>query len=592
MHRAYYREELVDTALGNIYPDLVIKGGKLVNVHTHEIYPADVIIKGERIAAVGLDEYEVGPDTVEIDATGKLLIPGLMDPHFHLESTSLSVTQLARVIVPRGVTSVVEDPHEIANVLGIKGIKLLFQEAKNLPLNFFLRVPGQVPAVPEIETSGGKIDLEETKEMLQWDEAVCLAGDINPLIILSKNKKHFEKMDFTIQLGKTIGGQSPSLKGKVLNAFIAAGPEDSHVSYDTEEVVDIVRHGMRATLTPRPFQFRPADFHQLASLINNHKIDSRLLMLCTDDRQADLLVYQGHLDDVVRMAIREGIDPITVIQMATINVAENLRLDRDYGSISPGKIADIVLLDELESLKVSKVLYHGKLVAQDGSLVTSPPQFDFPKWSKQTMHMNSTVKVDDFQIRIDEKYHSVDVRVLLPGLPKGQRIDNLQVVEGVVIPDQNRDILSMAVLDRHLGSGNVGKCFVGETGIKDGAIASSVSHDAHNIFVIGSEFEAMAIAVNRVIENEGGFVLVKGNEIIDQIKLPIAGLISDLPYEEVSSSFQQFEWKLVDDLGCKLSPLPLYWLSLISLPNIPELGITDRGLVDLTKIEIISPVLL
>ena len=208
------REELVDTAMGNVVPDLVIQGGNLVNVHTHEIYKADVIIKGNRIAAVGTDKYNIGSHTEIIDATGQFLIPGLMDPHFHLESTSPTVSELTRVIVPRGVTSVVEDPHEIANVLGIKGIELFLQEARQLPINFFLRVPGQVPGVLGIETTGGELDLAETKELLARDEAVCLAGDINPSILLSKDQMQFEKIDFAILLGKTIGGKSPSLKGK------------------------------------------------------------------------------------------------------------------------------------------------------------------------------------------------------------------------------------------------------------------------------------------------------------------------------------------------------------------------------------------
>ena len=259
MNQLINRGELVDTALGNIPPDLIIHGGKMVNVFTHEAYPVDVIVKGDRIAAIDHEHYSVGPTTETIDANGKWLIPGLIDPHFHLESTGLSVTELVRLIVPRGVTSVVEDPHEIANVLGSKGFKLFFQEAKGLPINFYLRVPGQVPAVPDIETSGGFINLAETKELLSWDEAVCLAGDINPSIILMKDPIHYEKIEFAVHLGKTVGGQSPSLKGKLLNAFIAAGPEDSHVSLDTEEVIDIIRHGIRATITTRPFLFGPAD---------------------------------------------------------------------------------------------------------------------------------------------------------------------------------------------------------------------------------------------------------------------------------------------------------------------------------------------
>lgn len=586
------RNELVDAALGNIPPDIIIHGGKIVNVFTHEVYLADVIIKSDRIAAVDNEIYSAGPNTEIIDASGKWLIPGLIDPHFHLESTGLSVTELVRLIVPRGVTSVVEDPHEIANVLGINGIKLFFQEAKGLPINFYLRVPGQVPALPtNIETSGGVINLSETKELLLWDEAVCLAGDINPSIILMKDPAHFEKIDFTCKIGKTVGGQSPSLKGKPLNAFIAAGPEDSHVSLDSQEVLNIIRHGIRATITTRPFLFGPEDFKKLSTLIDKHRIDTRMIMFCTDDHQADLLVESGHLDGIVRLAIKMGIDPITAIQMATINVADYLRIDRDYGSISPGRIADIAIVDELETLSVSKVIFHGKLVAQDGTLINVPRDFEYPSWSKNTINIQKKFIPEDFHIISTNRNTKAKVRILIPGLPKGQKIDQLEVRDSVVLPDQNRDILSMAVIDRHKGTGNIGKCFVGGTGIKNGAIASTVSHDAHNIFVIGSNFKSMAICVNRLIEQRGGFVLVKGDQIIDTIELPIAGLISDKPFEKVSADFRRFEQTLSTEMNCKLHPLPLYWLSLISLPNLPELGITDKGLIDSAKIEIISPII-
>ena len=316
-----------------------------------------------------------------------------------------------------------------------------------------------------------------------------------------------------------------------------------------------------------------------------------MIMLCTDDRQADLLVESGHLDGIVRLAIKMGIDPITAIQMATINVADYLRIDRDFGSISPGRIADIAIVDDLESLEVSKVVFHGKLAAQDGVLINAPGKFKYPSWSKNTINVRKKFIPEDFHILATSRQPTAAVRVLIPGLPKGQKIETLEVRNAVVLPDQERDILSMAVIERHKGTGNIGKCFVGETGIKNGAIASTVSHDAHNIFVIGSSFESMAICVNRLIEQGGGFVLVKGEQVIDSIELAIAGLISDKPFENVSADFRRFEQTLSKEMHCKLQPLPLYWLSLISLPNIPELGITDKGLIDSVKMEIISPII-
>ena len=270
------RKKLVDVAFGALPADVVIKNGSIVNVLTRELYEADVVIYKNRIAATGECNYVISPETKIIDAKGKFITPGFMDPHMHIESSSITVTELAKMIVPRGVTTVVEDPHEFANVLGVKGIKLFLDEAKNVPLRFYSEVPGKVPAMPpDVETSGAEISLDETKELLSWEDAIQIAGDINPGIILAKDQTQYEKIDYTIQLNKTVGGQSPGLKGSALNAFIAAGPEDLHVSFDLTEVIDILRHGLRAILTPKPFLFGPEHYGELAELIRQKNIDTR-----------------------------------------------------------------------------------------------------------------------------------------------------------------------------------------------------------------------------------------------------------------------------------------------------------------------------
>jgi adenine deaminase len=438
------RVKLVDVALGNTPPDAVIRGGNLVNVNTREIHKADVVIMGRRIAAVVLGESDYAKHaTTVIDADGQYLVPGFIDSHIHLESSSVTVTELAREIVPRGVTAVVEDPHEIANVLGVRGIELFLEESKNVPLNFFLRVPGKVPAMPDdAETAGGDISLEETKALLNREEAAQLAGDINPSVILGKDLVHFEKIDHTISLKKTVGGQSPGLKGGALNAFIAAGPEDSHVSFNLEEVLDILRHGLTAILTPKPFLFGPEHYAELAEVIRRDNIDTRRILLCTDDRPADHLHYEGGLDAIVRLAISKGIEPIMAIQMATINVAQHLRMSRDFGSITPGRMADIVILDDLEAVRADKVLVHGKLVAEKGELVEQPPRFTYPRWAKETIHIHRKVTADDLAVRINNGSSEARARVLIAGVPKKLVVETLRVSDGVVLPDEGRDIFT------------------------------------------------------------------------------------------------------------------------------------------------------
>ena len=586
------RSQLVDVALGVLSPDIVIKGGKIVNVLTREIYEADVVLYRNRIAATGDCDYQISPETRIIDAKGKYIAPGFMDPHMHLESSSITVTELAKQIVPRGVTTVVEDPHELANVLGVDGIKLFFEEAGSLPLRFLLRVPGRVPAMPdEIETSGAQITVEKTKELLGWKEAIQLAGDINPGLILTKDPGQFEKIDYTVQINKTVGGQSPGLKGGALNAFIAAGPEDSHVSFNLEEVVDILRHGLRAILTPKPFLFGPEHYGELAELIKEKNIDTRRIMFCTDDRQADYLYNNGHVDGVIRLAIERGINPITAIQMATINVAEHLRLDRDFGSVSPGKVADLVILDDLEKISVQMVLVDGEIVAEAGQLVSSPPVFEYPRWAKETVHLSRTIYPEDLQIKIQNGSGKATARVLVAGVPKQLIVEELAVENDVVMPDEARDILSMAVLERHKGTGNIGKTFISKTGICDGAIAASVSHDAHNIYVIGTNHEYMALAVNQVAELGGGIVAIKGGKVAAQIELPIGGLISDEPLEVVARKFEYLETEILKkELKCTLQGFPLFTLSVISLPNIPNWGITDKGLVEVRTMHTVDPI--
>ncbi len=591
-NQAPLRQRLMDVAHGLLAPDLVIKGGRLVNVLSREIYPANILIYEDRVAAVGDLNWCYAPHTKVIEADGFFVAPGLIDPHVHIESSSVTVTEYVKWIVPRGVTTVVEDPHEIANILGIHGIKLLFDEAKTLPLNVLLRVPGCVPGLPQhAETSGAIIDVEDTKEMLDWPLAVQLAGDYNARLILEKNPELLQKIDAAIARNLTVGGQFPGLSEADLNAYVAIGLEDSHVATSVPEVISQLRNGLRVILAPKPFLRQNADnFGKLAELMKSQGLDRRRLMLCTDDLQADGLYRDGHLDGVIRMAIKQGMDPVIAIQMATINVAEHLRIARHIGSVTAGKRANIVILDDLNEFSVDSVIVSGQLVARNGVLLESPDLPEFPQQAKQTIRLDPSVLWSDLPIRVDSDEQKVKVRLLHAKVPKTVTYEELDVVDGMVQPDQSRDILSMAVFDRHTQSGRIGKVFVHGTGIKDGAMASSVCHDAHNLFVIGTDYRSMAVAVNAVIQSQGGLAAVWRGQLVGQIELPIAGLMSQAPLSEIARQFTRFEQEILrKKLQCQLGDNALSYLCvMLSLANIPHWGVSDQGLINsasLTRVD-------
>jgi len=576
------KEILIDVALDKTAPDLVIRGAKLVNVHTREIHKADVLLKGERVAAIALDnERRSFPETFVIDADGQYLVPGFIDPHMHPESCSVTVSQLARAIVPRGVTTVVADPHELGNVLGLRGINLLLEEAEALPINFLLRVPARVPELSqEAETAGSEITLKETAAMLRLPHAVCLAGDISPKFILTKDHDQLARIASAIEAGKTVSGYSPGLRANELNALVAAGLEDSHTPKDTEEVLDDLRHGLHVLLTHRPYKFEETEFARLADLLREKKIDTTMLSFCTDDVHTNQLIHEGHLDQRVRLAISNGVDPVTAIQMATINTANHLRIQRDFGSITPGKIADIVILDDLGTLKADKVLVHGKLVAAGGRMVVELPTFRYPDWSQRTIHVGKAIRDDDLALPTSPWAANVKVKVLVSGSPKSCIVASLSVRNGKIVPDLDADILPVAVIDRHKGSGRIGKGFAQGFGIKDGAIATSVNHNAHNLVVLGTDYRNMATAVNRLIELGGGYVAATEGRIVAEVELPIAGLLSEDPYEIVGAKFDEIERALREDLLCTMKDRPLLALNFLCSPCVPHFGLTDRGMID------------
>lgn len=587
------REALIDVAMGRSSPDVVIKDALVANVLTRELVPYDILIKGRRIAALGrADDYRIAPSCEIVSARGLIATPGLIDPHVHIESSCVTAGEYARVVVPRGITTVAADPHEIANVLGLPGIDALFEDARRTPLRVLLRVPGRVPAMPpELETSFGQISVTATAALLDRPEAVCLAGDINPRLVIDKDTEQLAKFRAAAARGMTISGQSPALTGGRLCAFVAGGAEDSHVARNLEEIIENARLGLRSILTTRPGRrLDEGHFKALADWIKDGRIDTRSLQFCTDDVHPHYLLAEGHLEQRIRMAIQCGFEPLVALQMATINVAQGLRVERDLGSITPGKMADIVLVDSLSTFSAHAVYAGGRLVAREGALIDALADYRYPDLAERSMRSRkSRFTAADLSITAPPGANRVDVRVVVAGAVKEQAVKPLDVRDGVVMPDPARDIAAFVVIERHKRTGGIGRGFLTGISLQHGAIASTVSHDAHNIFVIGAEYADMATAVNRLIAIGGGYVAAKSGKVLCEVPLPIAGLMSYEPMAVVARQHEALERVLATDLGCSFSTRPLYVLNFLCLPNIPKVGITDRGIIDVEAFEPLPP---
>lgn len=579
------RTELVDVALRRKPADVVIKGGHLVNVYTAEIEDGvDVALKGKRIALVGDVGHCVGKNTSVVEAEDKYIIPGLLDSHIHIESSMVTVTQFARAVLPHGTTGVFIDPHEIANVLGMRGVKLMHDEGADLPLKVFVTMPSCVPSAPGLETNGAEISLADVVEGLKWDRVVGLAEVMDFPGVLSGNKKIHSEIRAALDRQIVVEGHVPGLRGERLSAYIAAGIISDHESSTGDEALEKLRLGMKLEIREGS---TTKNLKSLVEPILRLGLDTRRCLLATDDRHPSDLISEGHVDHLVRRAMEEGVDPVSAIQMASINTADHFGVDSEVGGISSGKIADILIVDSLEKFLVEQVIANGKLVAENGKLIVTLPVPRYPKFAKMTINLKK-VTPEDFDVRTVRK-DEVDVRVI--GLIEEQiftehEIVPLEVEDGLVKPDLIKDIAKVAVVERHNRTGNIGLGFVRGFGINKGAIASSVSHDAHNVSTIGTNRRDMSVAVNAIARMGGGQVVVDKGKILSKINLPLAGLMSDKPVEKVSSELELLH-KRAKDLGIRLKS-PFMQLSFLTLPVVPKLRITDRGLVDVEQFKLVD----
>lgn len=581
--------KLLAVAGGREPADIVIKNGLLVNVYSGEIYAGGVAISGDTIAAVGEVEYTIGENTLVYDAKGKYITPGFIDGHIHPESTSLAIRPFAEIVLKHGTTAIMTDLHEVGVVGGLEAIEAVLEEAKDTDLKLYFVVPSHVPFSPFLETSGGAFNPEIIKKALQRPDAVGLSEVVGPYV-LAGFPDLLESIDITLaNPGKTIQGHLPDLEGPALNVCLAAGVSTDHESLSGKDAVARLRNGCHLMIREGSAARGLAD---CVKPILDEKLDTSRVSIVTDDLHTIDAVDRGHLDDAVRVALKAGVDFVTAIQMVTLNAARAFNKDQEIGGLAPGKRADVNLTTGPEDFKVETVFAGGKLVTEDGELQVNYETPEHKPFLLKTIKLSDKIKPEDFAIKAPEGAKKVKVQVMdtLPWIPiTVGREAELLVEDGIVKADVEQDILYIAQVERYGKNGNIGKAFMGGFTLKSGAIASSVGHDNHNIIVLGTNFEDMAAAVNRVAELDGGQVVVNNGKVEEEIAYPILGLLSDLPAEELADRKRKINAK-IHELG-SIIPIPFMFLSFICLAALPNYAITDHGFIDVLKQQIIDPIL-
>ncbi len=569
--------KLAKVATGAEKAELVIQNARLINVCTHEILEnISVAVADGRIALVGDAAHCIGEHTTVVDAQNKYLAPAFLDGHIHIESSMLSVGEYAKAVIGHGTSGVFIDPHEICNVLGLDGVRYMMEDAKRTPMKTMLTVPSCVPAVEGFEDTGAKIDPEDVALTMENDRCVGLGEMMNFPGILAGNPHTHGIVAETLKAGKIpTGHYSLPERGPGLNAYIASGIRCCHESTTAEDALAKMRLGMYAMLREGSAW---KDLHEVAKAITEHQVDSRYACLISDDTHPNTLRQQGHLDHILRRAIEEGIDPVTAIQMVTINVAQCFQLDHELGSVTPSKCADLVLIDDLQQCHVTDVFIDGELVAQNGKLLVELAPYDYPEKALHSVHLEP-LKVEDFRIPGEGRQVNVHAIEVIPArVGTIDKIVTLPVKDGCIVAAPEQDVLKAVVFERHKHTGTAGKGFVKGFGIQRGALAQTVAHDAHNLLVVGDNDEDMALAANTLIACGGGLVAVLDGKVLHVVPLPIAGLMSDRSMEEMSEAIGKME-EIWLQMGSTL-PSPFMTMALIPLACLPETRLTNRGLVD------------
>jgi adenine deaminase len=563
------RAELIAVARGDKPADLILADAWVVNVFNGQIEAGNVAIYGNTIAGVG--DYTKA--TKMVDLGGRYLAPGLINGHTHIESSMLDIGQYARAVVPRGTLAVITDLHELANVTGLSGLRCALNSARRLPLDVYLLAPSCVPAT-EFETAGAKLGAEDIGRLVRWQGVIGLGEVMNFPGVIGGDQELLQKIILTRDM--VLDGHAPGLKGRELTAYIAAGIGSDHESVTLAEACEKLRQGMYIMIREGSSEKNLKDLLPLVT----DKTYKRCFFV-VDDRSAIDLLRDGDMDAVVRKAISLGLEPVRAIQLATINAAEYFHLPR-LGAVAPGYRANLITIDDLSSFMVNEVFHDGRLVARRGQ-----PLFLLKRARKRP---DSTVNIKPFglkDLRLSPLGESMSVIEVVPGqIITRRRLEKVKIVHGAVVADTSRDILKLVVVERHRGSGNIGRGLVNGFDLKKGALASSIAHDSHNIIAVGTSDEDIFTAIKEVEKLKGGLAVATGGRVVASLALPIAGLMSNQSLEEVVAELETLQ-KLATGMGTKLAS-PFATLSFLALPVIPELRLTDKGLVDVNAFKLVE----
>ena len=576
---------LVDVAAGRAPAETVIRNGRWVNVLTREVVEGiDIAVRCGRIACIVEDAgYCTGADTRVIEAEGRLLVPGLTDGHMHVESSMCTVTEYVRAVLPHGTTAIFADPHEIANVFGIDGVRMMVAEAAAMPIHVFVQMPSCVPSAPGLETPGARITPREVEEAMSWPGVIGLGEMMNFPGLAGNDPQMHAEVAATMRAGKTVGGHyaSPDL-GHDFHAYLAGGPADDHENTREVDAVERARRGLRPMLRLGSAWF---DVAAQITAVTERGLDPRQFILCTDDVHAATLVQEGHMDRVLRHAVELGCDPLVALQMMTINTAQHFGVERDLGCLAPGRCADLVLAESLDDFAAGMVIVGGEVAADAGRLLLDLPAWTHEPRFRQSVHIPRHLAAADFAVAAGKSAGTVTanvIGVLENQAPTRHLSAELEVAGGIVQPDTANDVLPLALVERHRNTGTVVNGFVHGFGFNGlCAVASTVAHDCHHLLVAGTSTAAMAQAANALVEVGGGVAVVREGQISALVELPVGGLMSDQRAEVVAAKSAQV-MQAMRDCGCALNNGYMQ-LSLLALAVIPELRISDLGLVDVSR---------
>jgi adenine deaminase len=568
---------MLNIAIGVEKAELVIKNANIINVFTNEVIKGDVAIDGGIIVAIG--QYS-GKE--EVDLKGKYLSPAFIDSHVHIESSKVTPGQFAKAVVPRGVTTIIADPHEIANVKGIEGIEYMLDESKNIPLDVYIMLPSCVPATP-FESAGAVLEAGDLERVIDRERVLGMGEMMDYVGVVSGEKKVLEKIDLARKKGKIIDGHGPMITGKELNAYVAAGIKTEHECSTVKEMVERLRLGMYIHIREGS---AARNLKELIKAVNKDNLSR--IMFCTDDKEPSDLLINGSIDNNIRLAIREGIDPIDCIKIASLNPAQAYGL-KDKGAIAPGYWADLVVIDNLMDFNVLMVFKEGKLVAE-----SYMPLFHVPESTNTSMKNTVVIKdIKEEDLRLNIYGCKVNVIKIIPDSLITEKVvrevgKEITVENGEFI--KGKDILKVAVIERHKATGRIGLALVEGFGLENGAIASTIAHDSHNIIAIGDRDSDMILAVEELRRLGGGIALAQEGKIIGALQLEIAGLMSDKPLEEVKKGLDEILNMAYDRLKVNRNIEPFMILSFLALPVIPSLKVTDLGLFDVDEFKFIDVV--